>query len=278
MQMNKQLSARFDTLKKNGRRLLRRVRKHPDNRLLRTRLAYVLLSIGTVAVAYLLVLVNLGVFRLFENGLFGTPSYETVTIASAGAIADPLPRTVRVELYRNCTRQGDDRAPLPEERTKADVLASVRALWEQTIRLYADANGGALKTGESYDRILRGSKYTAHLRDFYNEADDAKIAIWSAQAYYTASNGRVYCLSAEFDSRMTDVYSLTVALFDSIDGSDPAMDFYPMLDLLGEPRSRAQSGVSSQTGDTRVTRLPLSDELSILRRTEPGVQFYLTLE
>ena len=261
---------------KMGKRLLHRVRVPEDDRARRTRLVYVLLSVGTVVVAYLLVLLNYGVFGLTERNLYGNPAYETVTI-SAGAIADPLSRSVRVELYKACTRQGDERAALPEERSKSDALAQVKSLWEQTLSLYAEANGGSLKTGESVDRVLRGSKYTARLRDFYNEQDDTKIAIWSAQAYYTASDGRVYCLSAELDSRVQDVYSITVALYDSIDGSEPERDFLPMLDALGESGNALSRIQTVETEQGEASELSLSDGICILRYTQPGVQYYLTL-
>lgn len=243
----------------------------------RTRLVYVLLSIGTVATAYLLVLLNLGVFSLVERGLYDKPGYETVTIASAGAIADPLSRAVRVELYRSCTRQGDERAALPEERSKADALSQVKELWEQTLTQYAEANDGALKTGESLDRVLRGSKYTARLRDFYNEQNDTKIAIWSVQAYFAAAGGRVYCLSAELDSRTKDVYSITVALFESIDGGRDA-DFYPMLDALGESHAVLFTMTASGTAEGEESILTLSDGTQLRRVLQPGVQYYLTLE
>ncbi|MBR0081878.1 MAG: hypothetical protein IJP98_03955 [Clostridia bacterium] len=276
MKTNKRQAGLRGILRRIGA-LLQRSNGTEDERARRTRLVYILLSVGTVAISYLLVLLNYGVFSLSERTLYGKPVYDDVTIASAGTIADPLSRVMRVELYQSCTRQGDERAALPEERTKADALAQVKTLWEETLNLYAEANNGSLKTGESVDRVLRGSRYTAHLRDFYNEQNETKIAVWSAQAYYTAADGRVYCLSAELDSRVEDVYSVTVALFDSIDGVNRASDFYPMLDALGEPRSRAQGMTTGAENDELVSTVSLSDGIVLVLRTQKGVQSYLTL-
>ena len=273
MKTNKRLASILTALQKRKRRPA----TPETDRARRTRLVYVLLSIGTVVTAYLLVLLNLGVFSLVERGLYDKPDYESVTVVSAGAIADPLSRAVRVELYRNCTMPGDERAPLPEERSKADAIAQVKLLWEQTITLFTDANDGTLLTGESADRILRGSKYVAHLQDFYNEQNDTKIAIWGAQAYYTTASGRVYCLSAELDSRTNDVYSITVALFDSIPG-ERDLDFYPMLDALGEPRSVIATMTNTQSEAGEATTLTLSDGIRLSRYMQPGVQYYLRLD
>ena len=190
----------FSALQKRIRIFIKRLRKRMNrDRDSRTRLAYIGLSFGTVALAYLLVLINMGVFRLAERNLYDKEQYEATSIISAGRIGEPLSRAVRVDLYRTCTIEGKERATLPEERTEEQARQQIRSLWEQTLSAYAD--NGYLRTGESVDRILSNSKYTAKLRDFYNEETGAKLAVWGTQAYFTASGGLVYCLSAELDSR-----------------------------------------------------------------------------
>lgn len=242
----------------------------------RSRFAYLGLSFGTVVVAFLLVLLNMGVFSIAERTLYDKERYENVEILSAEGIADPLSRAMRVEIYRTCTVEGEKRATLPDERSRDDAIEQVYALWEQTLRLYADEKG-TLKTGESVDRVLRGSKYTAHLSDFYNEETGAKIAIWGAQAYYNASGGRVYCLSAELDSRTTDVYSITVSLYENITENPSLDDFTPMLTALKESTSVANTAIVTQTGSGTETVLTLSDGSKLYRTTQTGLQTYLTL-
>lgn|GEM_PF-1478065 len=246
------------------------------DRTARSKAAYVALSAGTVIVAFLLVLLNVGIFAIAENRLFGKEAYENITIATAGGITDPLSRPVRVDLYRSCTVEGPERATLPEERSRSDATAQVETLWKQTLENLADEKG-TLKTGEKIDRILRDSKYTARLRDFYNEDSGTKIAVWGAQAYYNAAGGRVYCLSAELDTRTQDVYSLTVALFDNIDGSDAVSDFLPMLSALGEATSVAETAIVNPTEYGSQTTLTLSDGIRLYRHTYIGSQIYLTL-
>ncbi|MBR0424559.1 MAG: hypothetical protein IJK01_00345 [Clostridia bacterium] len=274
------LSLRLKKWNKTGKKVLRRTKDFVANdRTLHTRFVYTALSIGTVLLAYVLVLANIGIFSLMEKSLYDRETYEAVNIVSAGGITDPLSRSVRVELYQSCTMQGADRAPLPEERTRADAIAQIQSLWEQTLAIaFKSRPNETLNNGDSMDRVLRGSHYTATLHDFYNEQTSAKIAIWGAQAYYTASNGTVYCLSAELDSRTNDIYSMTVALFECIDGSEPETDFYPMLDTLGESRSAASNGTVTKTETGSVTTLSLSDGIQLTRETQPGVQFYLTLQ
>lgn len=244
------------------------------DRVSRTRWAYLGLSVGTVALAYLLVLINSGIFALTERGLYDRERYEAIDIISAGAIGEPLSRTVRVALYRDCTIEGEERATLPEERSKESAEQQVRLLWEQMLADYG--SGGYLRTGESVERILQSSKYSVRLRDFYSERTGAKLAVWGAQAYCSAAGGRVYCLSAELDSRTEDVYSITLALFENIDGSDPATDFMPMLTALGESVS-TDGLIVSRTEYGSLTTLPLTDGVKLYRYTYPGSQIYLTL-
>ncbi len=251
---------------------LRRAMQEKD-RSVRTRYTYVALSLGTVLVAYLLVLLNRGVFALGEHRLFDRATYESVHIVSAGGIDDPLSRAVRVALFNGCEFEGEERAILPEELSRAEAIEKVRTLWEQTLSLYAPQ--GRLATGEDTSRVLASSKYTARLRDFYNEDTGARIAVWGTQAYYNAAGGRVYCLSAELDSLTGDVYSMTLALYENIDGTDPASDFYPFLDALGEPRSLTDGMIVTATSVGTETTLRLSDGLRLVRETQRGSQVYL---
>jgi len=268
----------LEALKRIGRAIalrwqsLRRTMQEKD-RSVRTRYTYVALSLGTVLVAYLLVLLNRGVFALGEHRLFDHATYESVHIVSAGGISDPLSRAVRVALFNDCEFEGEERAILPEEISRAEAIEKIRALWEQTLSIYAPQ--GRLATGEEVSRVLASSKFTARLRDFYNEDTSARIAVWGTQAYYNAAGGRVYCLSAELDSLTGDVYSMTLALFENIDGSDPASDFYPLLDALGEPRSLTSGMIVTATSTGTETTLRLSDGLRLVRETQRGSQIYL---
>lgn len=243
----------------------------------RSRTAYLVLSIGTVLMAFLMVLANIGIFSLIENNLFGKESYERTGTASAAAFSVPLPRPIRVRLYQTCTTEGKERAPLPEERSSADALAQVQTLWNKTLS-YLAGDGKTLRTGESIDRVLRNSRYSTKLRDFFDADQTARLALWCAQAYYTAANGRVYCLSAELDSRTNDVYSVTAALFENVDGSDTAVDFFPILDELREEQTLAEYAIVTPVSDGTVTVLTLSDGTKLVRYTETGVQIRISLE
>lgn len=241
-----------------------------------TRYAYIALTVGTVVVALLMVLINRGIFALSERNLFDRETYETVEISASGSIAEPLSRKTRVDLYRTCTLEGIERAPLPEEMLAENAIAASRELWTKTLNLYAV--NGTLRTGESVERVLNGSKYTAKLRDFFNEENGTKLAIWSTQSYYKARDGRVYCLSLEMDSRTLQPYSMTVALFENIDGSDPVTDFYPFLEAIGEPKQAADSAIVTPVKNGSETVLTLTDGTSLTRHTEPNVQIYLTVQ
>ena len=101
------LSLRLKKWNKTGKKVLRRTKDFVANdRTLHTRFVYTALSIGTVLLAYVLVLANIGIFSLMEKSLYDRETYEAVNIVSAGGITDPLSRSVRVELYQSCTMQG----------------------------------------------------------------------------------------------------------------------------------------------------------------------------
>lgn len=248
-----------------------------EDRSKRSRAAYLTLSVGTVLLALVMVLANIGLFSLIENSLYGKESYERTISTSSGTFSVPLPRSIRVSLYRSCRTEGKERAALPEERTSDNAREQITALWTKTLG-YLSADGKTLKTGENIDRILRNTRYTVKLRDFFDEEETARLALWSAQAYYTAADGRVYCLSAELDSRTNDVYSLTAAMFENIDGSDTPEDFFPILDELGEAQALAVNAIVTPSEAGTVTILTLSDGTKLTRYTEPGVQIRLTLE
>ena len=60
------------------------------SRVTRTRIVYFALTVGTVAAAFLLVLLNRWIFSLSERGLYDDPKYEAVSIISADSIGAPL--------------------------------------------------------------------------------------------------------------------------------------------------------------------------------------------
>lgn len=241
-----------------------------------TRYVYIALTVGTVMVALLMVLLNRGIFALSERNLFDRETYETVEISASGSIAEPLSRKIRVGLYGTCTLEGVERAPLPEEMLAENAIASSKEIWSKTLELHAV--NGTLRTGESVERVLNGSKYTAKLRDFFNEENGTKLAIWSTQSYYKAKDGRVYCLSLEMDSRTMEPYSMTVALFENIDGSDPVTDFYPFLEAIGESKQVADSAIITPVKSGSETVLSLTDGTSLTRYTEPNIQIYLKVK
>lgn len=268
----------WNRLKKRVRIVRKSIRyRLTEDRSKRSRWAYLALSVGTVLLALVMVLANIGVFSLFENNLFGRESYDRNFTTSSSAFSVPLPRPIRVSLFRSCRTEGKERAPLPEERTSSDAQDQVKTLWTKTLS-YLAKDGKTIRSGESVDRILRNTRYSVKLRDFFDAEETARLALWSAQAYCTAADGRVYCLSAELDSRTNDVYSITVALFENLDGSDLASDFYPMLDELKEPQSMAENAIVMPTAEGTETVLTLSDGTKLVRYTEPGVQIRLTLE
>ena len=275
--IKEKIAYRWGRVKKRVRILYKSVKyRLTEDRSKRSKAAYLALSIGTVLLAFVMVLVNLGVFRIIGKNLYGRESFERMSAASSAAFSVPLPRTLRVSLYRSCRTEGKERAPLPEERSASEAQEQVKTLWSKTLG-YLARDGKALKTGESIDRILRNSRYAVKLRDFYDADQTARLALWSAQAYYTAADGRVYCLSAELDSRTGDVYAVTVAMFDNLDGTDRVTDFFPMLDELGESRTAAENAIVTPVDGGTVTVLTLSDGIKLTRYTEPGVQILLTL-
>lgn len=208
------------------------------DRVTRTRIAYIALTAGTVLVAFLLVLLNRGIFTLSEKRLYDDPKYEAISIISANGIGAPLSLETRVALFTGCERQGDERAVMPGELGESDVSKLLTELWTDTLHMHAP--GGKLKTGESVDTVLRRSHYTLTLRDFYNDETGAKLAVWCGQAYYTASDGRAYCLSVEYDSRTGEVYSLLCALYENVQDGQQTAIAGPFLTACGYADSLAE--------------------------------------
>lgn len=223
-------------------RKLKRIRLFADrDRITRTRIAYIALTAGTVIVALLLVLLNRGIFKLSEKGLYDDPKYEAVSIISANGIGAPLSLETRVKLFLACERQGEERAVMPGEMSETEITAQLKELWSDTLKLHAP--NGKLKTGESVDSVERKSRYTLTLRDFYNDATGAKLALWCGQAYYDAGNGKVYCLSVQFDSRTGEAYSMSTALFANVQPDQYKSVAAPFLNANGYADSLAEQTV-----------------------------------
>lgn len=241
-------------------RKLKRIRLFADrDRVTRTRIAYIALTAGTVIVALLLVLLNRGIFKLSEKALYDDPKYEAVSIISANGIGAPLSLETRVKLYLGCERQGEERAVMPGEMSEAEVTEKLRELWSDTLRFHA-ANG-KLKTGESVDSVVRKSRFTLTLRDFYNDATGAKLALWCAQAYYDAGNGQVYCLSVQFDSRTGEAFSLSAALFANVQPDQYRAVAGPFLTANGYADTLAEKAVFLSTEKGHAGTLTLPDGL-----------------
>jgi hypothetical protein len=244
------------------------------NRVTRTRIVYVALTVGTVIVAFLFVLLNRLIFRLTESSLYDKTEYEAVSIISADSIGAPFSRETRVEMFLQCEREGAERAVMPNELSQSDVLDLLKPMWNETLELHS--NGEKLRSGESLRTVLKKSRYTATLRDFYHEATGAKLALWCAQAYYTADSGQVYCLSVQFDSRTGDVYAETCALFRNIRADDIHGALLPFLRANGYADSLLDSFEPAATENGFTGTLKLPDGLSVKLTYTTGEQYEIT--
>ncbi len=227
----------------------------------RTRIAYIALTAGTVLFAFLLVLLNRGIFALSEKALYDDPKYEAVSIISANGIGAPLTFATRVSLFLGCERQGEERAVMPGEMSEAEITEKIKDLWSDT--LAAHAPGGKLSTGESTESVLKKSRYTLTLRDFYNDETGAKLALWCAQAYYNADSGKVYCLSVEYDSRTGEAYSLNCALFENVQPEQAEAAIVPFLAADGYADTLAEQAVLTPTAKGYTGTLTLPDGLKL---------------
>ena len=227
----------------------------------RTRIAYIALTAGTVLIAFLLVLLNRGIFALSEKALYDDPKYEAVSIISANGIGAPLSFPTRVSLFLGCERQGEERAVMPGELSEAEITAKIKELWIETLAVHTP--GGKLRTGESVDSVLKKSRYTVTLRDFYNDETGAKLALWCAQAYYNADSGKVYCLSVEYDSRTGEVYSLSCALFGNVQPEQAENALKPFLAANGYAETLAEQAILTETAKGYTGTLTLPDGLKL---------------
>ncbi len=254
---------------------LKRIRLFADrDRVTRTRIVYIALTVGTVAAAFLLVLLNRLIFRLAESGLYDNIEYEVVSIISADSIGAPLSLHTRVDLFRQCEREGAERAVMPGELSQSVILERMEALWRETLELHS--NGDKLYSGESLSSVQRKSRYTATLRDFYHDESGTKLALWCAQAYYTADSGSVYCLSVQFDSRTGDVYSETCALFGNVRDGDVSGALLPFLRENGYPDALLDDFRPIATGSGYTGVLELNDGLAVSLTYTTGEQYEIT--
>ena len=241
---------------------LKKIRLFADrDRVTRTRIAYIALTAGTVLVALLLVLLNRGIFRLTEASLYDDPEYEVISIISANGIGAPLSLETRVKLFLQCERQGEERAVMPGELSETAMTEQLKALWSDTLNLHAPS--GKLTGGESVETVLKKSRYTLTLRDFYNDGTGAKLALWCGQAYYNAAGGQVYCLSVQFDSRTGEAYSLTSALYGNVRDGQQTAAFEPFLLANGYAESLAERAILTPTAKGYTGTLMLPDGLGL---------------
>ena len=255
----------------------KRIRLFADrDRVTRTRIVYVALTVGTVAVAFLLVLLNRLVFKLTEASLYDKTEYEVVSIISADSIGAPLSLETRVGLFRQCEREGAERAVMPNELGQQAILDRLRDLWNETLTQYA--NGEKLYSGESLRTVQKKSRYSATLRDFYNDETGAKLALWCAQAYYSADNGQVYCLSVQFDSRTGDVYSETCALFKNLRADNVYGAMQLFLQANGYAESLLDRFKPTESGQGLSGSLRLPDGLTVHLTYTPGSQYEIRYE
>ena len=241
------------------------------DRVARTRIVYILLTAGTVAAAFLFVLINQWIFRLLESNLYDRTQYEAISIISANSIGAPLSTETRVDLFRRCSREGDERAVMPGELNAVAIRDRLESLWNDTLTLHASRD--KLQTGESVGTVLRKSRYEMTLRDFYDDETGAKLALWCAQAYYMSDGGQTYCLSVQFDSRTGEVFSETCALFANVRESDAANALIPFLQANGYSETLANelTLIATDYGETGTLNLP--DGLTITMYYTFGVQY-----
>ena len=251
---------------------MKKIRLFADmNRVTRTRIVYILLTAGTVAAAFLFVLLNQWIFRLSEQSLYDHTEYEAINIISASSIGAPLSTETRVDLFRRCEREGSARAVMPGELNAVAIQERLELLWSDTLRLHTE--GDKLPSGESVNSVLRKTRYETTLRDFYDDDSDAKLALWCAQAYYSADSGSVYCLSVQYDSRTGEVFSETCALFASVREQDVTAVLVPFLEANGYAASLADSFAPGPTAYGYNGTLTLPDGLTLSLRYEIGVQY-----
>ena len=229
------------------------------SRVTRTRIVYIALTVGTVAAAFLLVLLNRWIFSLSERGLYDDPKYEAVSIISADSIGAPLSLETRLALFRRCERQGDERAVMPGELDERAVTERLRTLWSDVLNAHAKRN--RLLTGESVEAVLKKTRVQCTLRDFYNDETGAKLALWCAQAYCSADSGQTFCLSVQFDSRTGEAFSLSAALFANVQPDQYRAVAGPFLTANGYADTLAEKAVFLSTEKGYAGTLTLPDGL-----------------
>lgn len=244
------------------------------DRVTRTRIVYIALTAGTVLIAFLLVLLNRWIYRLSEKGLYDDPKYEAVSIISANSIGAPLSLETRVSLYLACERQGEERAVMPGETDAERISEKLKELWTDTLNLHAP--NGKLFTGQSVSTVLKKSRYTVTLRDFYNDETGAKLALWCGQAYYSAEGGRTFCLSVQFDSRTGDVYSVTCALYENVREELGTAAFIPFLTANGYADSLSEHAILSPAAKGFSGTLTLPDGLVLSIAYDVNEQYTIT--
>ena len=242
----------------------------------RTRVVYILLTAGTVVLAFLFVLLNHGIFKLTEKNLYNRTEYEAISIISANSIGAPLSTETRVDLFRRCMREGEERAVMPGELNAVSVEERLESLWTDTLKIHA--KGDRLLSGDSVSAVLRRTRYEATLRDFYDDETGAKLALWCAQAYCTSDDGQTYCLSVQFDSRTGEVFSETCALFQNITNAEPQNALIPFLQANGYSETLADNLVTIATDYGCTGTLELPDGLVISLRCQFWTQYEIAFQ
>lgn len=245
------------------------------SRTAKTRIVYIALAVGTVGIAYLLVLLNFGIFRLSEQRLFGNEKYIATNIISAESIGAPLSRSTRAALYARCQSEGESRNVLPDEHTEDEVRVLLESFYTDCLTIHSRA--GALSGSDRLSDLSDASRYRVILRDYYDMQTGAKLGIYSAQAYAESSSGVTYCVSMEFDSRTLDPYSVTVALFDNITEESTEQTRGLLLQALGYNTNDILSSERNDQMNGSETVFRLSDGLVLLEQAEANAQIVFTL-
>lgn len=266
---------RFRSFLRRLKTKLRRPHLPRFSRTAKTRIVYIGLVVGTVAIAYLLVLLNFAVFRLTEKRLFSNEKYIATSIISAESIGAPLSRSTRAALYARCQSEGESRNILPDEHTEDEVRARLESFYTDCLSIHSKA--GMLSDSDRLSDLSDATRYRVTLRDYYDMQTGAKLGIYSAQAYVESSSGVTYCVSMEFDSRTLDPYSVTVAFFDNITEERTEQTRMLLLQTLGYSAIDCPEVHRSEqsNGSTAVFRLP--DGLNLNERVEAETQIVFTL-
>lgn len=243
----------------------------------RTRIAYIGVVLGTVAAAFLCVLISRLLLDGEKRSLYNKPSYESMTIDSVSSIGAPLSLKTRLDLYGLCETEGEQRLPLPEELTESSARKIILTLWESTITELSGTDS-LLVTGDSLSSLLSGVSVSAVLRDFTNEESGSRMSFWCVQAWFDSVSGETLCLSSLLDSRTGEPFYTAGAFFSAVNENTRHSGLVAQAQALGYSLNSAQGAVTEDSGESYTVTLSLGDGLYLLKTGYPGSQYTIELK